>query len=561
MLRDDRARPGRRLRPGRAVDHRHAHDGGWLVNGRKWFITGADGAAYTICMARTSGSPGDRGGATMLLIDADTPGMRITRHIDTLDEGFFGGHCELELHDVFVPDEAVLGAVDEGFQHAQVRLAPARLTHCMRWLGIARHAQDIAVHRAAERELFGSRLGDLGMVQAMVADSEIDLAASRLLIWQGCAELDQGRSAAQSSSIAKTFVAEAVGRVVDRSVQICGALGISGDIAALALRPRDPPVPHLRRLLGDAPLGDREAHAASGRAEPVQLTSFCLDFAVRHAQTEVDSVQFTYRKDPAMAVTDHVVLEKDGEIARVWLNRPHKKNAVTVELLHRLDEIIREVDSDPDLRVLILRGREGTFCSGFDLDELLADYVGTTTAMEVAVLSAKVCDRLYSMNTPSVAVLEGYVTAGGFELMISCDFAVSADDAQIGDFHIRRALFGGAGPIYRLPRMIGIRKTKELMLTGKLLSGKEAVDFDLINASAPAEELDQLVKDFIAPIIDKSPFAMRLTKMTIDRGLDADIQSLMVMEHLAVGNALQSEDAREGVNAFLEKREPKWVGR
>ncbi len=87
------------------------------------------------------------------------------------------------------------------------------------------------------------------------------------------------------------------------------------------------------------------------------------------------------------------------------------------------------------------------------------------------MLSAKVCDRLYSMKTPSVAVLEGYVTAGGFELMISCDFAIAADDAKIGDFHIRRALFGGAGPIYRLPRMIGIRKTKELMLTGKLLSG------------------------------------------------------------------------------------------
>lgn len=262
-----------------------------------------------------------------------------------------------------------------------------------------------------------------------------------------------------------------------------------------------------------------------------------------------------------MVQTDHIVLEKDGDIARVWLNRPHKKNAVTVELLHRLDEIIVEVDNDPDLRVLVLRGRENTFCSGFDLDELLANYVGTTTAMEVAVLSAKVCDRLYSMNTPSVAVLEGHVTAGGFELMISCDFAVASEDALIGDFHIRRALFGGAGPIYRLPRMIGIRKTKELMLTGKLLSGREAVDFDLINAAAPAEELDQLVKDFIAPIIDKSPFAMRLTKMTIDRGLDADIQSLMVMEHLAVGNALQSEDAREGVNAFLEKREPTWVGR
>src|SRR3954467_10748349 len=262
-----------------------------------------------------------------------------------------------------------------------------------------------------------------------------------------------------------------------------------------------------------------------------------------------------------MAVEDEIQFERDGNVARVWLNRPWKKNCVTVPILERLDEIIVEVDSDPDLKVLVLRGREGTFCSGFDLDELLADYVGSTTAMEVAVLSAKVCDRLYSMNTPSVAVLEGYVTAGGFELMISCDFAVAADDAKIGDFHIRRALFGGAGPIYRLPRMIGIRKTKELMLTGKLLTGTQAVDFGLINASAPDEELDQLVTDFVAPIIDKSPFAMRLTKMTIDRGLDADIQSLMVMEHLAVGNALQSEDAREGVNAFLEKREPKWVGR
>jgi enoyl-CoA hydratase len=259
--------------------------------------------------------------------------------------------------------------------------------------------------------------------------------------------------------------------------------------------------------------------------------------------------------------TDHVVLEKDGDVARVWLNRPHKKNAVTVELLHRLDEIIKEVDDDPDLKVLVLRGRGNTFCSGFDLDELLENYVGNTMAMEVAVLSAQVCDRLYQMNTPSVAVLEGYVTAGGFELMISCDFAVAADDAKIGDFHIRRALFGGAGPIYRLPRMIGLRKTKELMLTGKLLSGQEAKDFDLINDSAPAEQLDQLVEDFIAPIVDKSPFTMRLTKMTINQGLDADVRSLMVMEHLAVGNALQSEDAKEGVEAFLGKREPKWVGR
>lgn len=262
-----------------------------------------------------------------------------------------------------------------------------------------------------------------------------------------------------------------------------------------------------------------------------------------------------------MVQTDHVLLEKDGDVARVWLNRPHKKNAVTVELLHRLDEIIKEVDADPELKVLVLRGVQNQFCSGFDLDELLGDFVGTTNAMDVGVLSAQVCDRLYSMNTPSVAVLEGYVTAGGFELMISCDFAIASDDAKIGDFHIRRALFGGAGPIYRLPRMIGLRKTKELMLTGKLLSGQEAKDFDLINDSAPADQLDACVEQFIGTLTDKSPFMMKLTKMAINQGLDADVKSLMIMEHLAVGNALQSADGKEGVQAFLEKREPKWVGR
>ena len=204
--------------------------GGWRINGRKWFITGADGAAFAICMARTSGSPGDEGGATMFLVDADNPGMKMVRHIETLDETLFGGHIELLFDDCLVPDEAILGEVDQGFRYAQVRLGPARMTHCMRWLGIARRAQDIAVGRAAERELFGSRLGDLGMAQQMIADNEIDIAAARGLILQACWELDQGRSASQATSIAKTFCAEAVWRVVDRSLQICGSLGVSGDI-------------------------------------------------------------------------------------------------------------------------------------------------------------------------------------------------------------------------------------------------------------------------------------------------------------------------------------------
>jgi enoyl-CoA hydratase len=262
-----------------------------------------------------------------------------------------------------------------------------------------------------------------------------------------------------------------------------------------------------------------------------------------------------------MAVEDDIQFERDGHVARVWLNRPWKKNSVNLAILQRLDEIITEVDADPDLRALVLRGREGTFCSGFDLDELKAEYVGSSVGWDVAVVSARICDRLYSMKTPSVAVLEGYTTAGGFELMISCDFAIAADDAKLGDFHIRRALYGGAGPIYRVPRMIGVRRTKELMLTGKLLTGVEAAEWGLVNVSAPAAELDAAVEKFVGTLTDKSPFQMYVTKMTIDQSLDASIQSLMVMERLAVGVTLQSDDAREGVSAFLEKREPKWTGR
>jgi acyl-CoA dehydrogenase len=204
--------------------------GGWRIDGCKWFITGADGAGFAICMARTSGAPGEAGGATMFLVDTGNPGMKTVRHIDTLDESLFGGHIELVFDNCVVPGDAVLGEVDEGFRYAQVRLGPARMTHCMRWLGIARRAQDIAVARASERRLFGSRLGELGMVQQMIADNEIDIAACRGLILQACWELDQERSAAQSTAIAKAFCAEAIWQVVDRSVQICGSLGISGDI-------------------------------------------------------------------------------------------------------------------------------------------------------------------------------------------------------------------------------------------------------------------------------------------------------------------------------------------
>ena len=222
--------PGAGSDPSALVTSAAKVSGGWLVNGRKHFITGADGAAFYIIFARTSRAPGDAGGATMFLAPADREGITLVRHLGTQDRAMIGGHCELAFADVFVPDEDVLGEVDEGFRYAQVRLGPARMTHVMRWTGAARRAHETAVRYAADRQAFGGRLADLGMAQQLIADNEIDLAATRALLREACAELDAGGTASKATSIAKTFAAEALDRVVDRSVQLCGGLGVTRDL-------------------------------------------------------------------------------------------------------------------------------------------------------------------------------------------------------------------------------------------------------------------------------------------------------------------------------------------
>ena len=205
-------------------------DGGWLLNGLKRFITGADGAGFFITMARTSGEPGGAVGATMFLMPASTEGLTVTRHVGMVDTSMIGGHCEVLYEDAFVPDEDVLGGVDEGFRYAQVRLGPARMTHVMRWTGAVRRAHEVAVSYVAGREAFGSRLADQGMVQQLIADNEIDLAATRALLMEACRVLDDGGRGNQETSIAKTFAAEALHRVADRAQQMCGGLGVSTEL-------------------------------------------------------------------------------------------------------------------------------------------------------------------------------------------------------------------------------------------------------------------------------------------------------------------------------------------
>jgi acyl-CoA dehydrogenase len=195
----------------------------WLVNGRKAFITGAQGASVGIVMAK---SPE---GATMFLIDLPDPAIKIERLLDTIDSFAPGGHAIVNIENLRVDRDQILGTSGEGFKYAQVRLAPARLTHCMRWLGACTRAHEIACAYALRREAFGKLLIEHEGVGFMLADNIIDLKQVELMIdW--CADvLDSGAAGTVESSMAKVAVSEALFRVADRCVQVMGGTGVSGD--------------------------------------------------------------------------------------------------------------------------------------------------------------------------------------------------------------------------------------------------------------------------------------------------------------------------------------------
>jgi acyl-CoA dehydrogenase len=202
----------------------------YIINGTKWFITGATGASFAIIMAKL-----EDGSATMFLSDMNRPEIQVVRQMDAMDSCFTGGHGVVTFKNLRVPVSDVLGEVGKGFRYAQIRLAPARLTHCMRWLGQAQRAHDIAVEYARTRQAFGVTLGSHEGVGYMLADNDMDLHTCKLHIWHTAWLLDQGERCNFESSRAKTICAEAEFRVVDRCVQILGGQGVTGETIVMKI--------------------------------------------------------------------------------------------------------------------------------------------------------------------------------------------------------------------------------------------------------------------------------------------------------------------------------------
>jgi acyl-CoA dehydrogenase len=203
----------------------------WIINGRKWCITGAIGAAFSIVVAKTGTdeAAGHRN-YSLIIVPTDTPGWEVERDPQWIGSHSPGGHPIITLTDVRVPVSNLLGAEGEGFVIAQKRLAGGRLAHAMRWIGMSQRALDLATTRLLERRAFGKELARHQMLQAMIADSAIDLYASRLMVLHTAWKLEHGLPHRQEVAMTKTFVSEAFGRIADRAVQIHGAAGIALDL-------------------------------------------------------------------------------------------------------------------------------------------------------------------------------------------------------------------------------------------------------------------------------------------------------------------------------------------
>jgi acyl-CoA dehydrogenase len=222
--------PGGGSDPGMMLTRAERRGEVWRVTGRKWFITGAEGAAHFILIARTDPDPAEkRRHLTAFLFHRDSPGWEIVRRIPIMGPEEHGGHCELVFDGLEIPDEDRLLGVGDGLKVTQIRLGTARLTHCMRWLGLAKRAMAEAQGYVTEREGFGVRLADRESVRVALGGVAHDIQIGRLLTMHAAWKLDQGDFARKEVSMAKAHVADALHRAVDVAIQLCGARGYSRD--------------------------------------------------------------------------------------------------------------------------------------------------------------------------------------------------------------------------------------------------------------------------------------------------------------------------------------------
>ncbi|MFZ1057739.1 MAG: enoyl-CoA hydratase/isomerase family protein [Candidatus Rokuibacteriota bacterium] len=260
-----------------------------------------------------------------------------------------------------------------------------------------------------------------------------------------------------------------------------------------------------------------------------------------------------------MAGFETLNLDHAGPIARITLNRPAQLNAINRQMLEDLSSACEAIEGDRSIKVVTLAGEGRAFCAGADLRTVQELSPDPQKWEAFTRLWHRTFNRIEALPVPVIAGVHGMALAGGLELTMVADLVIADEKANLGDQHANFGLVAGGGGTQRLPRLIGLRRAKELMLLGHWLSAREALEWGLINRVVPTGQVREKLNELAAQLAGLSGSANRTVKMLANRGLDLPLADGLELEIRAVAEHMKSADAREGLSAFVEKRKPKFA--
>jgi len=252
-----------------------------------------------------------------------------------------------------------------------------------------------------------------------------------------------------------------------------------------------------------------------------------------------------------------VKFEIEGQIGIATLNRPEKLNALDTKTRMELRDVVEEAEKS--VRVLIITGSGKAFAAGADINELLER--DPVKALEATKLGTELFLRIEELEIPVIAAINGYALGGGCELAMACDIRIASNMAKFGQPEINLAIIPGAGGTQRLPRLVGIGVAKKLVLTGEIIDAQTALRIGLVDEVVEHEKLMERSKEVAMKIVEKSPLAVKIAKKALNASLNMPLREGLKYEASLFSLLFSSEDAKEGMRAFLEKRKPEFKGR
>lgn len=254
-----------------------------------------------------------------------------------------------------------------------------------------------------------------------------------------------------------------------------------------------------------------------------------------------------------------VILSIENEIARIRLNRPKKLNALNSEVLRELEEAIEKIEADKSVRVVVLTGNEQSFAAGADIDQMSKGDV--MMACELTDFSMRVQEKISDLPFPTIAAISGYCLGGGLELALCCDFRIASDTAVLGLPEINLGIIPGGGGTQRLPRLVGKGAALRMIMLGETMDAVSAKNIGLVDSVVPVAELEDRVRSFAAKLIQRPGIALRAAKAAVHKGMNMSLKDGLYLEKYLFGMLFGTEDQKEGMCAFLDKRKPGFSGR